>query len=64
MSLLLSADPGTRWTRTVELPPLPLYLPVGTVVVATRCLCCCLRILEPGGLELLNLGLLGRHLMH
>jgi len=32
-----------------------LRLPVGAVVVATRCLCCCcLRILEPGGLEMLN----------
>jgi hypothetical protein len=35
-----------------------LYLPycqiLGAVVVATRCLCCCLRILELGGLELLN----------
>ena len=37
------------------------YFTADTVVLDTRCLChcCCLRILEPGGLELLNLGLLG-----
>jgi hypothetical protein len=41
-----------------------LRLPVGAVVVATRCLCCCcLRNLEPGGLELPNLGSLGRRLI-
>ena len=33
------------------------------VVVATRCLCCCQWILEPSGLELLNLGM-GRRLNH
>ena len=38
------------------------YFTADTAVLDTRCLCrcCCLRILEPGGLELLNLGLLGR----
>ncbi len=48
-------------------PPTPFlllspYFTADTVVLDTRCLChcCCLRILEPGGLELLNLGLLGR----
>ena len=39
------------------------YFTADTVVLDTRCLCC-LRILEPGGLELLNLGLLGRCLIY
>jgi hypothetical protein len=38
---------------------------VGAVVVTTRCLCCCcLQILERDGLELLNLGFLGRRLIY
>ena len=36
--------------------PLPYCLILGAVVVATRCLCCCLRMLELGGLELLHPG--------
>jgi hypothetical protein len=27
----------------------PFWLAAGIVVVVTRCLCCCLPILEPGG---------------
>ena len=33
------------------------------VMLVPRCFCCCLRILKPGGLELLKSGLLGRRLI-
>ena len=53
---MFSGKFGTNWdlllnTRVAEkiFPPknFPLQLPGGTVVVATRCLCCCLQIWNP-----------------
>jgi hypothetical protein len=41
-----------------------VYLSAEVLRLTPRCLLCCLTILEPGGLELLNLGLLAQCLIH
>ena len=79
MSLLLSADPGTRWTRTAE-PWVfgPLSYPLDLAERIILILELRYELLGQGiltenfkskslpavGLELLNLGLLGRRLIH
>ena len=70
MSLLLPADPGTLWTRTVE----PWVAALSSYPLGNNFLIFLINyevkeflqknFLNQVGLELVNLGLLGRRLIH